>query len=207
MTKLDTFESAFRSADKPVYEFGGVELARVLVVTDTSDAESTALIDEVRTFLSVLGESVTAHVNNQLSLQQGGFDNPAGGGFTSLRINAVGTGPVSIRHAELRRSGDVANVHVDPAGTIWVSLVKDGGLIPEIQARFARGEVAMRFNGLRLDYDFWLSELSRLPWLTVEAYDPESILLYGVRGLPPPLGRGILLDHQYGEHLSGRRIR
>ena len=58
MTKLDVFESVFRSADKPVYAYGRVEIARVLVVTDLSDAEGAPLIDQVRTFLSVLGEDL-----------------------------------------------------------------------------------------------------------------------------------------------------
>ena len=50
MTKLDVFESVFRSADKPVYAYGRVEIARVLVVTDLSDAEGAPLVDQVRTF-------------------------------------------------------------------------------------------------------------------------------------------------------------
>ncbi len=58
MTKLDVFESVFRSADKPVYAYGRVEIARVLVVTDLSDAEGAPLVDQVRTFLSVLGEDL-----------------------------------------------------------------------------------------------------------------------------------------------------
>ena len=40
MTKLDTFESVFKSADKPVYAYRRVELGRVLLVTDLSDAEA-----------------------------------------------------------------------------------------------------------------------------------------------------------------------
>ncbi len=55
MTKLDVFESVFRSADKPVYAYERVEIARVLIVTDLSDAEGAPLVDQVRTFLSVLG--------------------------------------------------------------------------------------------------------------------------------------------------------
>jgi hypothetical protein len=55
MTKLDVFESVFRSADKPVYAYGRVEIARVLIVTDLSGAEGAPLVDQVRTFLSVLG--------------------------------------------------------------------------------------------------------------------------------------------------------
>lgn len=58
MTKLDLFESVFRSADKPVYSVGRVELGRVLVVTDLSDAEAAPLLAQVRSFLSVLGEGV-----------------------------------------------------------------------------------------------------------------------------------------------------
>ncbi len=57
MTKIDTFESAFKSADKPVYTYGRVEIARVLVVTDLTEAEAIPLINQVRTFLSVLGEN------------------------------------------------------------------------------------------------------------------------------------------------------
>ncbi len=56
MTKLDTFESAFKSADKPVYAYGQVELGRVLVVTDLSDTEAAPLLTQMRSFLSVLGE-------------------------------------------------------------------------------------------------------------------------------------------------------
>ncbi|MCH6562381.1 MAG: hypothetical protein IH800_08195 [Myxococcales bacterium] len=56
MAKLNVFESIFRSADKPVYAYGRVEIARVLVVTDLSDAEAAPLVEQVRSFLSVLGE-------------------------------------------------------------------------------------------------------------------------------------------------------
>jgi hypothetical protein len=55
MTKLDVFESVFRSADKPVYAHGRVEIARVLIVTDLSNAEAAPLVEQVRSFLSVLG--------------------------------------------------------------------------------------------------------------------------------------------------------
>ncbi len=58
MTKLNTFESFFKSADKPVYAYGRVELERVLVVTDMSDAEAAPLLDSMRSFLSVLGEGL-----------------------------------------------------------------------------------------------------------------------------------------------------
>ena len=56
MTKLDTFESVFKSADKPVYAYRRVEIARALVVTDLGDAEAAPLLDQVRRFLSVVGE-------------------------------------------------------------------------------------------------------------------------------------------------------
>jgi nucleotide-binding universal stress UspA family protein len=61
MTKLDVFESVFRSADKPVYEYGLVEITRVLIVTDLTDAAAAPLVDQVRTFLSVLGENLEWH--------------------------------------------------------------------------------------------------------------------------------------------------
>ena len=157
--------------------------------------------------LSAVGDTVTAYINNQLSLRQGGFDNPLGGGFTSLRINTAATGPLSIRYVDLRRYGEVPNVHVDSAGNIWVSLVKDGGLIPDIQEKFAADRVSVTWNGRRIDYGYWLAEVSRLPWLTVEAYDPESILLYGARGLPSGLSIGASMEHEYGAISAGKRIR
>lgn len=58
MTKLDVFESAFRSADKPVYAYRHLEIARVLVVTDLSSAEAAPLNDQLRGFLSVLAEDL-----------------------------------------------------------------------------------------------------------------------------------------------------
>jgi hypothetical protein len=58
MTKLNTFESVFKSADKPVYVYGRVEFERVLVVTDMSDADAAPLLDSMRSFLSVLGEDL-----------------------------------------------------------------------------------------------------------------------------------------------------
>ena len=155
----------------------------------------------------MVGDTVTAYINNQLSLRCSGVDNPPGGGFTSLRINGVGTGSASIRFADLRRYGEVANVHVDPAGNIWVSLVRDGGLLADFQARFAANQVSVTWNGRRMDYGYWLSALSRLPYFTVEAYDPDCILLYGVRDIPHPLTIGGRMEHEYGALSAGKRIR
>jgi hypothetical protein len=61
MTTLDTFESVFKSADKPVYVYGRVEFKRVLVVTDLTEAEAAPLLAQVRAFLSVLGEHLEWH--------------------------------------------------------------------------------------------------------------------------------------------------
>ncbi len=58
MAKLNVFESIFRSADKPAYAYRRVEIARVLVVTDLSDAEGAPLVEQVRSFLSVLGKDL-----------------------------------------------------------------------------------------------------------------------------------------------------
>lgn len=58
MTRLDTFESVFKSADKAIYTHRRIKIARVLVVTDSSDAEAAPLLEEVRAFLSVLGEGL-----------------------------------------------------------------------------------------------------------------------------------------------------
>ena len=54
MTKLDVFESVFRSADKPVYSYERIEFAHVLVVSDLSDSDAAPLIEQVQRFLSVL---------------------------------------------------------------------------------------------------------------------------------------------------------
>ena len=58
MTRVDQFESAFRAADKPVFEFLQPVVERVLVVTDLRGASATAFRDQVRNFLAVLGNGV-----------------------------------------------------------------------------------------------------------------------------------------------------
>jgi len=91
MTRLDTFESVFKSADKPVYAYGRVEVGRVLVVTDLSDAEAAPLLAQMRSFLSVLGEDAEW-------LHLGGADFTSVG---SLLERVEGAGPdlvVTYRH-------------------------------------------------------------------------------------------------------------
>ena len=58
MTKVDQFESAFRAADKPVFEFLQPVVERVLVVTDLRGVGATTFRDQVRDFLTVLGNGV-----------------------------------------------------------------------------------------------------------------------------------------------------
>jgi hypothetical protein len=58
MTRVDQFESAFRAADKPVFEFLQPVVERVLVVTDLRGVSATAFRDQVRDFLAVLGNGV-----------------------------------------------------------------------------------------------------------------------------------------------------
>ena len=58
MTKVDQFESAFRAADKPVFKFLQPVVERALVVTDLRGAGATAFRDQVRDFLTVLGNGV-----------------------------------------------------------------------------------------------------------------------------------------------------
>ena len=58
MTKLDIFDSTFKSADKPVYSYDRVAIGRALVVTDLSDSEAAPLLSRVRSFLSVLGQDL-----------------------------------------------------------------------------------------------------------------------------------------------------
>jgi hypothetical protein len=63
MTKIDTFESVFKSADKPVYAYGRVEIARMLVVTDLTDAEAAPLIRQVRTLRIRTGATSAAQTS------------------------------------------------------------------------------------------------------------------------------------------------
>ena len=58
MTRVDQFESAFRAADKPVFEFLQPVVERALVVTDLRGASAIAFRDHVRDFLAVLGNGV-----------------------------------------------------------------------------------------------------------------------------------------------------
>ncbi len=56
MAKLDQFESAFRAADKPVYAYKHVEIAKILVVADLPDPEVVAFRSRLQSFLSVLSD-------------------------------------------------------------------------------------------------------------------------------------------------------
>ncbi len=42
MARLDQFESVFRAADKPVYAYGHIEIAKILVVADLPGPEVVA---------------------------------------------------------------------------------------------------------------------------------------------------------------------
>ena len=66
MTKVDQFESVFRSAAKTPFEYEEIEVGSVLVVSDAEAGAASDFGDRVRSFLSVLdrGENVrwqTAH--------------------------------------------------------------------------------------------------------------------------------------------------
>ena len=52
MTNVDQFESAFRAAAKPVFRRRGLELERVLVVTDLDPSEADAFGERIRGFLT-----------------------------------------------------------------------------------------------------------------------------------------------------------
>ncbi|MEE2888182.1 MAG: hypothetical protein VX951_12200 [Planctomycetota bacterium] len=54
MSKVDQFESAFRSASKAVYHLDPPEVRRVLLVTDLDSPEMQQLVDQLRQFLLVL---------------------------------------------------------------------------------------------------------------------------------------------------------
>lgn len=61
MTRIDQFESAFRSASKTVFAHQPVQIQQVLVVTDLSDYQARLFADRVRSFLGVLGHEVVWH--------------------------------------------------------------------------------------------------------------------------------------------------
>ena len=56
MTKVDQFESVFRSAIKEVYSPSPIEVSKILQVTDLEGKESEAFGRRVRSFLHVLGD-------------------------------------------------------------------------------------------------------------------------------------------------------
>lgn len=57
MTSLDQFESAFKRADKPVFRYAPVEVARVVVLSD-GDAEATARdVEQFKAYFTGLGET------------------------------------------------------------------------------------------------------------------------------------------------------
>lgn len=57
MTKVDQFESVFRSAAKTLFEYHPVEVGSVLVITDRQGDDASAFSDRLRSFLSVLDRS------------------------------------------------------------------------------------------------------------------------------------------------------
>ncbi|MFC1705609.1 hypothetical protein ACFL59_02160 [Planctomycetota bacterium] len=61
MTKLDQFESAFKSAVKEKFSRQDVQINRVVVVTDLDEAQTKRLSERVRSYLRVLGDAVEWH--------------------------------------------------------------------------------------------------------------------------------------------------
>ncbi len=59
MTKLDQFESVFKSADKAVYTYHRPTLDRVLLVTDLDEADSADIMRRVRSFLTAIDDEGT----------------------------------------------------------------------------------------------------------------------------------------------------
>ena len=60
MTKLDTFESVFKAADKPVFAYERPAFGKVLLVTDLDQAGADALLLQVRGFLAAVDGPQTA---------------------------------------------------------------------------------------------------------------------------------------------------
>lgn len=56
MTQLDQFESVFRAADKPLFEYAAPAVAKVLSVTDLAPSAARAFTERMGGFLSALGD-------------------------------------------------------------------------------------------------------------------------------------------------------
>ncbi|MBE9556464.1 MAG: hypothetical protein IMF08_06365, partial [Proteobacteria bacterium] len=56
MTNLNTFESVFKSADKPVFEYQPVTVDRILLVTDLTAGEVGAMVPQLREFLAAVDD-------------------------------------------------------------------------------------------------------------------------------------------------------
>lgn len=56
MTNLNTFESVFKAADKPVFEYEPVTVDRVLLVTDLTADEAGAMVPRLRQFLAAIDD-------------------------------------------------------------------------------------------------------------------------------------------------------
>jgi len=59
MTRLDQFESVFKSADKAVYTYHRPTFDRVLLVTDLNEADTANITSRVRSFLTAIDEAGT----------------------------------------------------------------------------------------------------------------------------------------------------
>ena len=59
MTKLDQFESVFKSADKAVYTYDRPTFDRVLLVTDLNEAEAADIASRARSFLTAIDDAGT----------------------------------------------------------------------------------------------------------------------------------------------------
>ena len=59
MTKLDQFESVFKSADKAVYTYDRPTFDHVLLVTDLNEADAADIASRVRSFLAAVDEAGT----------------------------------------------------------------------------------------------------------------------------------------------------
>ena len=55
MTRIDQFESVFKSAAKTVFSYEEINLTSGLVVTDLDESAASAFGDRVRGFLAALG--------------------------------------------------------------------------------------------------------------------------------------------------------
>ena len=105
------------------------------------------LVDaEVR--IRVVGDRVQVFADGIAALDYSGLPTPANGGFTSFFMERRASGgSLGLLHAQVLRPGHGAELHIDEAGTMWLSMFEPG-----MFASPNPGNFAFHYDGVRLTY-------------------------------------------------------